>query len=201
MKHTGTVTMILAILVLAFCLNSYAQDISAQVTALEKRAERIQSQIEQAKQASAATLEQQIKMLQGSVNSLTESRVQIDSQIASVETQIEKLKSNAQSVLNRQMDHYNQELAAVKQQISGLVSQKKTEPVANAASSPNPDAAVTSAPTPGPAAPATKPGTAGVAPGQSNAPKAPEAPQAPIDLGASQAEAKGTTTAPPAPAN
>ena len=52
MKKTVILTMILSILMMAFCLNSYAQDLSSEITTLEQKAERIQSQINQAKQQS-----------------------------------------------------------------------------------------------------------------------------------------------------
>jgi hypothetical protein len=125
MKKTGILTMIVSILIVAFCMNVYAQQISAQVSALEKRADRIQSQIDQAKKHSAASMDQQVQALKTSLGHLMQQRVRVDAQIAKLESQIEGLQSSTNSVLTRQIGHYSNELAKVKQQISSLMAKEK----------------------------------------------------------------------------
>ena len=77
MKKTGILTMILSILMMAFCLNCYAQDLSSEITTLEQKADRIQSQINQAKQQSDSSLDQQAKAIAASIDSLVKQRVQL----------------------------------------------------------------------------------------------------------------------------
>ena len=70
MKKTVILTMILSILIMAFCLNSYAQDLSSEITTLEQKAERIQSQINQAKATEQLSLDQQAQAIAASIDSL-----------------------------------------------------------------------------------------------------------------------------------
>lgn len=140
MKKTGILTMILAILIVTFCLNVYAQQTSAQVAALEKQAMRIQSQIDQAKQQSAAVMNSQVTALKNSLNHMMQQRVNVDAQIAKLESQIEDLQKSSNSVLSRQIDQYNKELSKVKQEMSSLMAQpspKAAAPAQPAAVAPN----------------------------------------------------------------
>ncbi len=157
MKKTVILTMILSILMVALCLNSYAQDLSSEITTLEQKAERIQSQINQAKQQSDLGLDQQAKAIAGSIDSLVKQRVQLDAHIARLESQMEDIKKSAQTNLSRQIKQYNEELGSVKQQLTSLVvkqsnqgTQKATEPAKPAA--PASSAAPVVPATPGPAA-------------------------------------------------
>jgi len=61
MKKTAILTMILSIFIVAYCLNSFAQDLTGQITALEQKADRVQNQINQQKQQAQAGLDQQVK--------------------------------------------------------------------------------------------------------------------------------------------
>jgi hypothetical protein len=171
MKKTGILTMIVSILIVTFCLNVYAQQISAQVTALEKQAMRIQSQIDHAKSQGTAVMNQQVQALKNSLNHLMQQRVRVDAQIAKLESQIDELQSSSNSVLTRQIDQYNKDLSRVKQEMAGLMAKqaaKPAPPTQPAALKPNVQQvtpAVQAAPTaPGPAvqqvAPAAKPAPA-----------------------------------------
>jgi F0F1-type ATP synthase membrane subunit b/b' len=124
MKNAGLLAIMISIVVATFSLNGYAMDVSSQISTLEKQAQRIQSQIDQARQTSSSALDQQVKVLEATIDSLVKKKVQIDAQISAIEGQIDKLRSSSQAVLSRQMEQYNKELATVKQQISGLMSQR-----------------------------------------------------------------------------
>jgi chromosome segregation ATPase len=124
MKKTAILTMILSILIVAFCLSSYAQDLTGQITVLEQKADRIQNQINQAKQQAQTGLDQQVKVIQSTIDSLVNQRVQIDTHIARLESQMDEMKKSAQSTLEKQVQQYKGELSSIKQQISGMVAQK-----------------------------------------------------------------------------
>jgi uncharacterized phage infection (PIP) family protein YhgE len=151
MKKTAIVTMIVSLVVVNFCLFAYAEDVSTEISALEQKAERIQSQINQAKQQSNAGVESQVKALNTSIDSLIKQRVQVDSHIARLEGQVSELKQSAVSGLSRQVSQYQSELDTIKQQLSSLV-QKKTATSAQKAEGATAQAG--SAPAPAPAEPA-----------------------------------------------
>ncbi|MGO9571405.1 MAG: hypothetical protein ACLP5H_28100 [Desulfomonilaceae bacterium] len=127
MKKTVILSMILSILMVAFCLNSYAQDLSSEITTLEQKADRIQSQINQAKQQSDMGLDQQAKAIAGSIDSLVKQRVQLDAHIARLESQMEEIKKSAQTNLSRQIKQYNEDLGSVKQQLTSLVAKQSNQ--------------------------------------------------------------------------
>jgi chromosome segregation ATPase len=141
-----SISMILAILLAALCVNAYAQDLSNQITTLEQKADRIQAQINLAKQQSDAQVDQQVKAINGSIESLVNQRVQLDAHISRLEAQADDIKKNAQANLSRQMSQYDQDLGNVKQQISSLVAKKAA--VQKAAEAPQPTAAQAPAPAP-----------------------------------------------------
>lgn len=116
--------MILSIFTAVICATAFAQDLSSQVSALEQKAERIQAQINLAKQQADAQIDQQVKAITASVDSLMKQRVQLDAHIAKMEQQMYDLKKNAQSNLSRQVGQYDEELSTVKQQISSLVAKQ-----------------------------------------------------------------------------
>jgi len=130
MNKTFILTRILSHMIVTFCLNVYAQQISAQVSALEKQATRIQSQIDQAKTQSAASMNQQVQALKNSLNHLMQQRVGVDAQIARLESQIEQLQNSSSSVLTRQIDQYNMELSRVKQEMTSLMAKQSAKPAA-----------------------------------------------------------------------
>ncbi|MBI5249149.1 MAG: hypothetical protein HY912_06615 [Desulfomonile tiedjei] len=143
MKKTS-ILMILSILLAALCANSYAEDLSGQIGSLEQKADRIQSQINLDKQQTDAQVDQQVKAITGSVDSLVNQRVQLDAHIAKLEAQMSDIKKNAQANLSRQMSQYDQDLGNVKQQISSLVA--KQTAAKKAAEAPQPAAQQAPAP-------------------------------------------------------
>jgi peptidoglycan hydrolase CwlO-like protein len=124
MKKTVTLTMILSLVVVSCCLFAYAEDFESQVSALEQKAERVQAQIKQAQQQASLGVDSQVKALSSSIDSLVKQRVQIDGQIARFEGQISDLKQSSASTLNRQVQQYQAELNALKQQIGSLAAKK-----------------------------------------------------------------------------
>lgn len=158
MKKMVTLTMILSLIVVSSCLFANAQDLESQVSSLEQKADRVQAQIKQAQQQANLGVDAQVKALSSTIDSLVKQRVQIDSQIARFEGQISDLKQASNNTLNRQVQQYQAELSAIKQQITSLAA-KKTEPKA-AAGAPAPEAAAKdpnwSAPAAAAAPPATK---------------------------------------------
>lgn len=151
MKKTAILTMIVSMLIVAFGLNCFGQELTSQITTLEQRADRIQGQISQAKLQAQTNLDQQVKAIQSTIDSLVNQRVQLDAQIARLEGQMDDMKKSAQSNLERQVLQYSTELATIKQQISGMVAQKSAA-VAQKANEPAkqqqaaPQAAVSPAP-------------------------------------------------------
>jgi F0F1-type ATP synthase membrane subunit b/b' len=127
MKKTVILTMILSILMMALCICSYAQDLSSEITTLEQKADRIQSQINQAKQQSEMNLDQQAKAIAASIDSLVKQRVQLDAHIARLESQLDESKKTAQTNLNRQIKQYNDDLGSVKQQLTSLVAKQSAQ--------------------------------------------------------------------------
>lgn len=146
MKKTAILTTMLAMLIVTFCLNGYADELGSQITLLEQKAGRIQNQINQATQQNDLAVDQQVKSLTASVDSLVKQRVQLDSYISKLESQIDDLKRNAQADLNRQIKSYNEELGSVKQQISGLMAKKSAQ-----AAQPESPAQAATTPAPAPA--------------------------------------------------
>ncbi len=95
--------MILSVAMLVMGLSAYAQDSSAQLAALEQQAERIQNQINQAQQQCGAKLNNQLKPLSDSIESLVKQRVQFGAQIQQMESQVQDLKQSALSTCSRQV--------------------------------------------------------------------------------------------------
>jgi septal ring factor EnvC (AmiA/AmiB activator) len=125
MKTTRLLPILLSILLLAFCINCYAQQPAPKVSLLEHQAQRLQSQIEQAKKSSETVVNQQIQGLRNAINNLVQQRVMIDSQIANLEAQIEDIKGKSQATLSRQIGMYRADLKKVKAQISNILAEKK----------------------------------------------------------------------------
>jgi len=133
MKKTAILTTILSVLLVAYCMSSFAQDLTGKIATLEQKADRVQNQINQAKQQAQAGLDQQVKAVQATIDSLVNQRVQLDAHIAKLESQMEEMKKNSQSNLERQVQQYNVELSAIKQQISGMAAQKSADKSKHAA--------------------------------------------------------------------
>ncbi|MBI4963738.1 MAG: hypothetical protein HY913_10730 [Desulfomonile tiedjei] len=146
MKKTAILTMIFSILIVAYSLNSFAQDFTSQITTLEQKADRIQNQINQAKQQAQTGLDQQVKAIQATIDSLVNQRVQLDAHIGKLESQMADMKKSAQSSLEKQVQQYKVELTTVKQQISGMVAQKSADVSKQTAAQAAPQAAPPVAP-------------------------------------------------------
>jgi predicted nucleic acid-binding Zn-ribbon protein len=166
MKKIATMTMIVSLVVVSFGLMAYADDVSTQMILLEQRAQRVAGQIEQAKQQSAAGTEGQTNALTASIDSLIKQRVQLDSAIGKLESQLTDLKQSSNVTLSKQMQQYQTELDTIKQQMASLAAKKtadaqqalndpaKLAPVA----APAPAQVVAPAPVAAPAAPSALPG-------------------------------------------
>ncbi|MCA1959757.1 MAG: hypothetical protein LDL33_03095 [Desulfomonile sp.] len=152
MINTRLLTLLCAVFLVAACLNCYADDLAAKVSALEEKAKRIQSLIDQAKASSADSLNNQVIGLRNSVDQLIKQRVMIDSQIAQLQTQMADMKSQAQTNLNRQIGSYAEDLEKIKSQLNGLIEEAKKQ----AQSSAQQPAAATTPESVAPKAPAAK---------------------------------------------
>jgi chromosome segregation ATPase len=138
MNKSLVLTVIAATAAVMLGINAYAEDNSAQMTALQQRAELIQSQMTEAKQQCGANLAGQMKSLTASIENLVKQRVQLGAQITQLEAQVEELKSNAVASCGRRMKQYEEELANIKQQMAGLAAKSaETAPKADAAAAKN----------------------------------------------------------------
>ena len=127
MKKSLVLAVILSVGMLALSLSAYADDISAQISTLEQQAERIQSQINQAKQQCGGNLNGQLKPLSDSIESLVKQRIQLGAQIQQMEAQVQELKQSALSTCSRQVKQHEDELATVKQQIANHMAKKSAD--------------------------------------------------------------------------
>jgi chromosome segregation ATPase len=148
MKKIAVLTMTCSLLVVAFCLSAYAEDVASQISVLEQRADRVQTLISQAKQQNEAGIDAQVKALGASIESLIKQRVQLDAHIARLEGQVSEFKQNADATLSRQVKQYEQDLAQIKAQITSLMTQKNTPEAAPKAEPPKPPAQMPAVPAP-----------------------------------------------------
>jgi predicted nucleic acid-binding Zn-ribbon protein len=130
MKKARLVTILIPIALFAIALNCQAANLNVEVAALEQKASRLQNQIDQAKAANTAAMNQQIQAIQNALNVLVRQRVAIDAQIAQMEGRMSEIKTKSQAVLNRQIAQYNAELKKTRSQITGALASKKTKPAA-----------------------------------------------------------------------
>jgi hypothetical protein len=127
MKRTAIILLAATMLILNFGLTVYAEDLVSQISSLQQKAERVEAQINQAKQQSEAAMDQQIKSLMSQADNLIKQRVQMDSQISKIDTQIDDIKNSSKTNLTRQVKAYDQELVMLKQQIASLNAKKWAE--------------------------------------------------------------------------
>ncbi len=106
MKKSLVLLTILSLAMLGLGLSAYANDSSAQISALKQKAGQLQNQIDQAQHQCGAKLNHQLKPLSDSVESLLKQRVQLGAQIQQMESQIQDLKQNAMSTCQRQVKKY-----------------------------------------------------------------------------------------------
>jgi septal ring factor EnvC (AmiA/AmiB activator) len=139
MKRIGMLTVLVSLLVAAFCLNCHATDPSADISALERHAERVQAQIEEAKAQNEAKLNAQIAGYKQQVQSYVKQRVEIDSTISKLEAMIEQAKKDSDGSLGRQVQVYNGMMQDIKQQLSSAMGKPKTAGPTTAAPASNLD--------------------------------------------------------------
>jgi chromosome segregation ATPase len=120
MKKSSVLTVIVAAAVVMLSISAYADDPSAQMKALEQRAEMIKGQMTEAKQQCGANLSGQMKSLTSSIENLVKQRVQLGAQIAQLESQVEQLKSNAVASCGKRIKQYEDEMASIKQQLASM---------------------------------------------------------------------------------
>ena len=157
MTKTRLLTLLCAIFLVVAGLNCYADELASKVSALEDKAKRIQSLIDQAKASSADSVTNQVTGLRNSVDALVKQRLLIDSQIAQVESQMAEMKNQAQTNLTRQVGNYAGELETIKSQLTGLIDEAKKQVKSSAqpaqsATPAAPDKAPAQAAAPAPAA-------------------------------------------------
>jgi chromosome segregation ATPase len=146
MKKSLVVTITLCIAVVISSLCAYAEDTDGMISALQQKAEAIQSQMKEAQQQCGAGLTNQMKSLNVSVEALVAQRVQLGQQITQLEGQIEDLKRNAVASCGRQMKQYEDQLGNIKQDIAGLQARKHTEAVQKGDAAPKAEIADPSVP-------------------------------------------------------
>ncbi len=140
MNRIGMLTVLASLLVAVFCVNCHATDPSAEISILERQAERLAAQIDIAKVQSTAALNQQVVAYKTQIEALLKQRVQIDSQIAQFEAKVEQLHQDSDSQLNRQMKVYTGMMHDVKQQLSSAINKVKAAPTAVSPAAVNPAA-------------------------------------------------------------
>jgi DNA repair exonuclease SbcCD ATPase subunit len=129
MKKARLITILISLVLFAIALNCQARDLGSEVAALEQKASRLQHQIDQAKAANKAAVDQQIQAIQNSLNVLIQQRVAIDAQIARMEGQMNEIKTKSQASLNRQIGQYNAELQRTRSEISNALANKPKQAV------------------------------------------------------------------------
>ncbi len=127
MKKLTFLALALTVSMAALVLNVNAEDLTSQISSLQQKAERVESQINQARQQNDSQIDQQVKALIGQIDNLLKQRVQLDSQIAKLEVQADEIKNNSKANLSKQIRSYDQELLSLKQQISSLNAKKWAE--------------------------------------------------------------------------
>jgi chromosome segregation ATPase len=131
MNKSLVLTVIVAIAGAMLSISAYAQDNSGQMSALQQKADTLQSQMNETKKQCGANLDGQMKSLTTSIENLVKQRVQLGAQITQLEAQVEELKSSAVASCGRQMKHYQEEMTSVKQQMVDLAA-KNAEPAQKA---------------------------------------------------------------------
>lgn len=127
MKKVTLLALALTVSMAALVLDVNAEDLATQISALQQKAERVESQINQARQQTDSQIDQQVKALIGQIDNLVKQRVQLDSQIAKLEVQADEIKNSSKTNLSKQIRGYDQELLTLKQQISSLNAKKWAE--------------------------------------------------------------------------
>jgi chromosome segregation ATPase len=127
MKKTATLVMLGAISMAVFCVNVHGEDLSVEIAALEQKAERIQSQMNWAQQQCDTNLENQLKPLMASIESLVKQRMELGQHIVQLEARVDELKKNAKAACRSQVKQHDEDLSLIKQQITSLIAKKRSE--------------------------------------------------------------------------
>ncbi len=164
MKKSRIFAILLSLAVALICVNAFADDPAREISALQQKAESLQNQITQAQNKCDVGLESELRPLRSSIENLMQQRVQLGANISQLESQVDNLKKSTQASCRNQVKPAEQELSAVKQQITSLMA-KQTAEAAQKGNEAQPGPAAAAAPAPtttAPAAPAAPP-----APGKS----------------------------------
>jgi chromosome segregation ATPase len=135
MKKVSVIAALASMLIAVLVFNCYARDLAAEVSALEQKVQRLQSQIDQAKLSNDSSVNQQVQGIQNSIDVLVKQRVNLDAQIARLEAQIHEIKTNGQSQLGKQVSQYSEELIKTKAQLSSVAAEKAVAQAAAASAS------------------------------------------------------------------
>ncbi len=125
MKKSRMLAILLSLAVALICVNAFADDPGREISALQQKAESLQNQIAQAQQQCDRGLDNELRPLRASIESLMQQRVQLGANISQLESRVEDLKKNTQANCHNQVKPAEQELKAVKQQITSLMAKQQ----------------------------------------------------------------------------
>jgi chromosome segregation ATPase len=134
MKKSLMLIVVSLVAMAAFSLSAQAADVSGEMSLLQQKASRVETQIQQAQQQCSNTLQDQIRPLKATIENLVREKVRIDSHISQLESQVESINQSQASSCGRQVNQYRTELETIKQQISSLTAKKPGEPAVQPAS-------------------------------------------------------------------
>lgn len=134
MKKSLMLIVVSLVAMAAFSLSAQAADVSGEMSLLQQKASRVETQIQQAQQQCSNALQDQIRPLKATIENLVREKVRIDSHISQLESQVESINQSQASSCGRQVHQYRTELETIKQQISSLTAKKPGEPAVQPAS-------------------------------------------------------------------
>jgi chromosome segregation ATPase len=134
MKKSLMLIVVSLVAMAAFSLSAQAADVSGEMSLLQQKASRVETQIQQAQQQCSNSLQDQIRPLKATIENLVREKVRIDSHISQLESQVESINQSQASSCGRQVHQYRTELETIKQQISSLTAKKPGEPAVQPAS-------------------------------------------------------------------
>ncbi len=147
MKKSRMLAILLSLAVALICVNAFADDPGREISALQQKAESLQNQIAQAQQQCDRGLDNELRPLRASIESLMQQRVQLGANISQLESRVEDLKKNTQANCHNQVKPAEQELKAVKQQITSLMAKQAQEAAQKSNEAPQAGSVTTAAPT------------------------------------------------------
>ena len=132
MNKSRVIMMLFSIAIVVFCINAHADNTSQQIAALQQKAELIKNQINQAQSQCGVAVQNQLKSMAASIESLVQQRAQLGSHISKLESQVDELKKSNRASCARTVKQHEDELNVVKQQIAGLAAKQKADAVQKA---------------------------------------------------------------------